>query len=178
MLAAVGAALVAMVCNLTIGKPRYAEHDELMRAALEAAGELRARAVGLAEQDAVAFGKVSEAYKLPGPDKAAAIQEALAGAADVPMRTAALAAEIIGLAGRVLGGANVNVISDVAVAASAARAALDAAVINVEVNIAAMADGSRQVALRAELARHLPAGPIADSIVAAVRERISPAEAG
>ena len=180
VLAAIGAALVAMVCHLTIGKPRYAEHDELMRAALATAEELRARAVGLAGQDAVAFSEVSQAYKLPGHDKAAkaaAIQVALAGAAGVPMRTAALAAEVIGLAGRILGGANVNVISDVAVAASAARAALDAAAVNVEVNVAAMADESRQVALRAELAHHLRAGPVADSIVAAVRERISPAEA-
>ncbi len=182
MLAAVGAALVAMVCNLTIGKPRYAEHDELMRAALAVAEELRGRAALLAAEDAVAFSAVSEAYRLPGHTeedkaaKAAAVQAALVGAADVPMRTAAVAAQVIDLAGRVLAGANVNVISDVAVAASAARAALDAAAINVEVNIAAMRDDGRRMALRTELGQHLLAGPVADSVVAAVRERINPPE--
>jgi len=176
MLAAVGAALVAMVCNLTIGKPRYAEHEELMRAALAAADDLRANAVRLAEADAVAFRAVSEAYRLAGADKEAAVQRALLGAAEVPLRTAAVAAEIIELTGRILAGANVNVISDVAVAASAARAALEAAVVNVEINIAAMRDEAQRSLLRAELGKHLPAGPVADSVVAAVRERINPPE--
>lgn len=175
MLAAVGAALIAMVCNLTIGKPRYAEHDELMRAALATAEELRGRAAALAAADAAAFRAVSEAYKLRDQ---AAIQAALVGAADVPMRTAAVAVAVIDLAGRVLAGANVNVISDVAVAASAARAALEAAAVNVEVNIAAMRDEGRRAALRAELGHHLPSGPVADSIVAAVRARINPPEDG
>ena len=175
MLAAIGAALVAMVCNLTIGKPRYAEHDQLMRAALAAAEELRGRAEALAAEDAAAFRAVMQAYRQPDE---AAVQAALVGAADVPMRTAAVAAQVIDLAGRILAGANVNVISDVAVAASAARAALDAAAINVEVNIAAMRDEGRRAALRAELSQHLLAGPVADSVVAAVRARINPPEDG
>lgn len=171
MLAAIGAALIAMVCNLTIGKPRYAEHDELMRAALAAAEELRGRAVALAAADAAAFRAVSEAYQQRDQ---VAIQAALIGAADVPMRTAAVAVAVIDLAGRVLAGANVNVISDIAVAASAARAALEAAAVNVEVNVAAMRDEGRRAALRTELDQHLPSGPVAGSIVAAVRARINP----
>ena len=178
MLAAVGAALVAMVCNLTIGKPAYAEHEEVMRAALATADDLRGKAVSLAAADTVAFTAVSEAYRLAGPEKEAAVQRALIGAAEVPLRTAALAAEVIELTGRVLAGANVNVISDVAVAASAARAALEAAVVNVEINIAAMRDEGQRVVLRAELGKHLAAGPVADSVVAAVRERINPPEGG
>src|SRR5213595_3084712 len=39
--AAVGAALISMVCNLTIGRPRYAEHDESNKHALDAAEALR-----------------------------------------------------------------------------------------------------------------------------------------
>jgi methenyltetrahydrofolate cyclohydrolase len=179
MLAAVGAGLVSMVCNLTIGKPRYAEHDELMRSALGAATELRAQAVRLAADDAVAFGAVGDAYKLPrdtDADKAArtnAIQAALVGAAGVPLRTAAVAAAIIGLAQRILPGSNVNVISDVAVAATSARAALDAAVVNVEVNLALLRDEASRATLRAELDRHASAAPVADEVAAAVRHRIN-----
>ena len=65
MVAAVGAGLVEMVCNLTIGKPRYAEHEEVMRAALVSATELRLSAGQLAAEDAVAFNAVSQAYRLP-----------------------------------------------------------------------------------------------------------------
>jgi formiminotetrahydrofolate cyclodeaminase len=179
MNAAVGAALVAMVCNLTIGRPRYADHEPLMREALAAATELRAQAVQLAAADAAAFSAVTKAYKMPKDteaDKVArtvAIQAALVGAADVPLRTAAVAADIIGLAGGVLDGANVNVVSDVAVAASSARAALDSAVINVEINLGAMKDAARQDALRVELDKHAAAAKAADAIVAAVRERIN-----
>jgi formiminotetrahydrofolate cyclodeaminase len=179
MNAAVSAALVAMVCNLTVGKPRYAEHEPLMRQALASATELRAQAVQLAADDEAVFGAVTDAYKLPkdtDADKAArtqAIQAALAAAADVPLRTAAVAATIISLAGRILDGANTNVISDVAAAAASARAALDAAVINVEINLAALKDAARRDTLRAELDKLTSAPALADRIVATVRERIN-----
>ncbi len=181
MLAAIGAGLVAMVCNLTIGKPKYAEHEELMRATLEQATEFRAHAIELAAQDEVAFTAVTDAYRLAkdtDEEKAArtqAIQAALVGAAGVPLRTAVVAAEVIKLAHRIMPGANVNVLSDVAVAAAAAKAALDSAVVNVEINLAALRDPASKAALRTELDRHLLAGPMADSIVASVRARVNAA---
>lgn len=176
--AAVGAALVSMVCNLTIGKPRYAEHEATMREVLERATQLRAEALQLAEADAEAFAAVSAAYGLPketDSDKAArreAIQEALVGAADVPLRTAALAAEVIALATRIEPGGNVNVLSDVAVAADSARAALRSAQVNVNVNLSAMADADRRDAAAAQLSVHLESLAAADQVVAAVFERI------
>lgn len=179
MNAAVGAALVAMVCNLTIGKPRYAEHEPVMRQALASASELRTRAVQLAADDAAAFAAVTDAYKLPkhtDADKAArteAIQAALVGAAEAPLRTAAVAAGIISVAGQIIDGANVNVLSDVAVAATSARAALDAAVVNVEINLAAMKDTARRDVIRAELDKYAAAVPTAAAVVTAVRERIN-----
>lgn len=179
MSAATGAALVAMVCNLTIGKPRYAEHEDAMRAALAEATSLRSDALRLADEDAAAFGAVSDAYKLPSASdeqkaaRSSAIQEALVGAADVPLRTAALAADVIALAARVLPGANVNVLSDVAVAASSARAALDAGLVNVAVNVASMTDAARGSALTSSAERFAPALAEADRVVAEVRDRIS-----
>jgi formiminotetrahydrofolate cyclodeaminase len=179
MNAAVGASLVAMVCNLTIGKPRYAAHEEVMAEALASAIALRDRAVQLIGEDAAAFGAVAVAYQLPKgteDEKAArtrAIQAALVGAAAVPLRIAAAAAEITEVAGRILDGANVNVISVVGVAAASARAALESAVLNVEVNLAAMNDEAASASIRGELEAYSGAAAAADRIVAAVRERIS-----
>jgi formiminotetrahydrofolate cyclodeaminase len=179
MHAAVGAALVAMVCNLTIGGARYADEEPVMRAALASAIELRAQAAQLATADVAAFAAASEAYRLPKDteaDKVArthAIKTALIGVAEVPLRTAAVAADVIGLAGRILDAANINVLSDVAVAVASARAALDAAVINVEIDLGAMKDAARRDALRAELDKHTAAAKEADAIVTAVRERIN-----
>jgi methenyltetrahydrofolate cyclohydrolase len=167
------------VCNLTIGKPRYAEHEATMTEALAHADVLREQALALAAEDAEAFEKVTAAYRLPkGTDaekqaRSAAIQAALTGAADVPLRTAALAAEVIGLTRRILDGANVNVLSDVAVAAASARAALTAAAINVEVNLAAMHDATQRAELAGALAGHTPAAGDADAVVDAVRDRIN-----
>jgi formiminotetrahydrofolate cyclodeaminase len=166
-----------MVCNLTIGKPRYVAHQETMTAVLARATELRAQALWLAEEDARAFAAVAAAYRLPketDDDRRArtgAIQAALVEAAGVPLRTAEVSAEIIALARRILDGANVNVISDVAVAASLARAALEAAVVNVEVNLASLGAGDQGIGT--ELATHTAALAEAGAIVRDVRERIA-----
>jgi methenyltetrahydrofolate cyclohydrolase len=171
MNAAVGAALVSMVCRFSAGQPAFAE-------VLVRADALRHEALSLAEQDAAAFGKVVAAYRLPKESdeakraRTAAIQEALVGAAEVPLRVAALAAEVIGLAERILDGANANVLSDVAVAASSAQAALTAAVVNVEVNLAALHDTGQRSALAAALSAHAAASSDADAIVQSVRERM------
>ncbi|HEX8008914.1 MAG TPA: cyclodeaminase/cyclohydrolase family protein [Trebonia sp.] len=176
--AAVAAALISMVCNLTVGKPRYAEHEQTMVAARSRADGLRKDALALADADARAFGAVTAAYRLPKATeeerraRTQAIQSALVGAADVPLRTAALAAAVIGLAAEILPGANVNVISDVAVAASSARAALDAAALNVEVNMAAMQDEAAREDLARQLERHAMAADQAGQVIATVRERI------
>lgn len=171
---ATGAALIEMVTNLTIGKPKYAEHEDTMVAARNRAGELRAEAVTLAADDAAAFTAVTDSYKLPkdSPDRAAQIQAALIGAADVPVRTAAAATEVLDLAERILPGANVNVITDVAAAAASARAALDMSVVNIEINRGGIADET----IRTDLSERLAAIPAdiarADAVVSTVNERI------
>jgi formiminotetrahydrofolate cyclodeaminase len=179
MNAAIGAALVSMVCNLTIGKPKYAAYIETMTRALAEATELRHRALQLADDDAAAFDAVIEAYKLPKESdeekraRSAAIQAALVGAVEVPLRTVEVAASVIALAEAIEAGANVNVLSDVAVAAASARAALDAAALNVEVNLASMSDAALRETLAGRLAAQRAAGARADEVVRVVRGRIN-----
>jgi formiminotetrahydrofolate cyclodeaminase len=176
--AAVGAALISMVCNLTTGRPRYAEHDETNKAALDAATRLRNEALELADADEAAFTKVTDAYKLPrntDEEKAArtaAIQASLIDAAGVPLRTAALCAEVIALAVKIEPTSNTNLISDVAVAAASARAALDSAALNVEINLAAMNDAGTRDRIAGELKTHVASMADADAVVAKVRGRI------
>ena len=171
--AALGAALVEMFCNLTVGRPAYAEHEELMASARDRAHVLRAEAIGLAAEDAAAFQAVIDAYKLPRDDSARheAIQAALAVAADVPRRTAAVASEVIDIAGRVAPLGNVNVVSDAAAAAASARAALQIALLNIDANTASIEDPallSELGEVTATIGRDLER---ADAVVTAVRER-------
>ena len=60
-----GAALIMMVANHTIGKPKYAEFEELNKDILAEARELADRLMDGIDRDAEEFGKVSAAYALP-----------------------------------------------------------------------------------------------------------------
>lgn len=179
VLAAQGAALISMVAELTIGKKGYEQHDATMRRARQAAEVARGAALNAADADAQAFSEVVAAYRLPKDTdelkatRAGRIQEATLAAAAPPMEVARLASEVIDLARRIEPGSNINVLSDVAVAAQCARAALDAAAINVEINLAALKDGARQDELRRALDGHLAKISSADEVIHIVRERIT-----
>lgn len=176
---AIGAALLEMVCNLTVGKPKYAEHEATMKRVLARAGELRGDALRLADEDAEAFSAVSAAYKLPKePPEAreartAAIQQSLMSAAAVPLRTAEAAAEVIELASEILAGANANVLSDVSVAAASARAGLEAASVNVEINLAQLKESARRAELVDQLGKCREALELADLVVRVVSRKVA-----
>lgn len=177
--AAAGAALVEMVCNLTVGKPAFAEHEERLIEVRTRAGARRAEALGLADEDAEAFSAVIAAYRLPRETeedksaRSAQIQAALAHAADVPRRTAVAAGDVLDLAESIVDCSNPNVISDVAAAAASARAALATAVVNIEINITSITDPLLIEELRGAVSRIERDLARADAIVQAVRERIS-----
>ncbi|MEW1859460.1 cyclodeaminase/cyclohydrolase family protein [Streptomyces sp. NPDC088194] len=150
--AAQGAALLAMVARYTTGE-KYAAHAAQVAAITAAADELRLRALELAQEDARAFTAVTDAYKLPRAEaeqKAArslAIAGALAGAARPPADVIAVAARVVELAEELLPFGNPNVVTDIAAATEAARAAATTARVNVEINLG----GIKDEAVRAEL---------------------------
>ncbi len=143
--AAQAAALVAMVARYS-DSAKYADHAEEIATITSTADLLRQNALGLAEEDAAAFTAVTAAYRLPKgtPDEAAARSEAIAtalvAAARVPAIVVAVADQVLGLAEQLLPIGNRNVISDVAAAAEAARAAATTARVNVEVNLGGIKD--------------------------------------
>jgi formiminotetrahydrofolate cyclodeaminase len=171
LMVANGAALIEMVTNLTIGKPRYAEQEAVMIAARERATAIRADALAAVDTDERVFDAVMAAYRLhrEDPARALAIQSAATDAARAPLHTAALGAEVIALAGRIRSGANANVVSDVAVAVSAARAGLESAAVMVEVNLAALTDRELVAEMVAELDGYLAATAEAARIYSSLR---------
>lgn len=145
---ALGAALVQMTANLSIGRPRLAGIEQQARRISQRAGDLRQRLAQLGDADAEAFERVSAAYKLPRADDAQkrarqeAIQAALVQAAEVPLETAGASAEVVAVAGEAAPILNPAVISDVLVGAILAEAALRSAAVNVEINLASMTDAA------------------------------------
>lgn len=136
------AALVAMVARLTIGRKAYAAVDPRAREILAEAETLLGELRRLVDDDAAAYARVSEAYKIPkdDPRRSAAIDTALVGAAETPLEMARRAARLVALAGEIGGIGNKNARSDAKVAAELARAALKGAVENVRVNVASLSD--------------------------------------
>jgi formiminotetrahydrofolate cyclodeaminase len=176
--AAMAAALVEMVCNLTIGKPAFAEHEPALEAVRGRAATLRAESLVLVAEDATAFAAVIDAYKLPRETDAErqrrhdGIQHALAGAAEVPHRTALAAAELVALAASIVTISNPNVVSDVAAAAASARAALSTALVNIEINRISITDPALQETLATAMSEIELELDHADAVVAAVRARM------
>lgn len=146
IMGAMGAALVSMVCHLTVGKKNYEAVEEEMMRLLEQAEELRARLAGMVQADVEAFNRVMGAYGLPKDTDAQrqarseAIQEALRAATDVPLACARASAEVIRLSKIAAEKGNRNVVSDAGVAVVAGYAALRSAALNVRVNTGAIRD--------------------------------------
>jgi formiminotetrahydrofolate cyclodeaminase len=174
--AAQAAALLAMVARYSNGA-RY--NAELMNRIVTEADELREDALALAEADADAFGAVAEAYRLPRETqqeqsaRSASISSALAGAARPPADVVRTALLLTSLAEELLPAGNRTMITDVAAAAEAARAAAVTARLIIEVNLKGMTDPMLKDEYAATAAAADTVIVRTDQIVAAVREEIS-----
>lgn len=172
------AALVSMVGRFTVGRPKYAAVEDDAEAALAASEVLRAELSGLVAEDAAAFRAVAAAYRLPKATPAeraarvAAIQAALPGATEAPLRVMEAARAVLGLAATLAEIGNRAVRSDAGAAALLAAAALRAASLSVRENLAAMTDHDQRDALAARLAAALDD---VDSLVTATVARVTPA---
>ena len=146
IIGAMGAALVSMVCNLTIGKKKYADVEAEMKDVLAKTEVLRNKLTSMIQDDVKAFDAVMGAYGMPketDADKAArdkAIQSALKLATDVPLACAYAAREVIDLAAIASDKGNLNVISDAGVGVLAGYAALRSAALNVLTNARMITD--------------------------------------
>jgi formiminotetrahydrofolate cyclodeaminase len=154
---ATGAALISMVCNLTIGKKGYEEAEERLRGVLEEAEAARTALLDLADRDATAFDGVMAAFTMPKETDAQkavrsqAIQEGYAAAATVPLEIAKRAAELMELAREATEIGNAAASSDGASAAQVLSASVWAATYNVEINAAALKDPAKAQTLRDEV---------------------------
>ncbi len=138
---ALGASLVSMVCNLTLGRKKYVEVEGEVKRILERAEALRRDLTAFLDEDVAAFNEVSVAMKMPretDEQKAARhkmLQTALKKATAVPMKVAEACAAVIDLCEPVAKVGNVNAVSDAGVAVLAAEAGLRSAALNVLINL-------------------------------------------
>jgi formiminotetrahydrofolate cyclodeaminase len=154
---ALAAGLVSMVCQLTVGRPRYASFEAEAQAILAQSEAIRARLTDLIQIDVAAYSTVAAAYKLPkdDPTRTAAIAAAMVVATDVPLQIAEQAAALLPLALPVAQQGNRTAVGDVVAGAQLAVACVHAALINVDANVGLLADhpGRDAFVARQEAAR-------------------------
>jgi formiminotetrahydrofolate cyclodeaminase len=157
IMGAMGAALVSMVCNVTIGKKGYEGVEAEMRAVLHESEKVRKRLTDMVAEDIAAFDSIMAAYKLPkGTDddkatRSAAIQAGLRRATETPLDCARVCAEVIVLARRASEHGYLNVISDGGVGVLAGFTGLRSAALNVYINAPALKDRAFAERATAEL---------------------------
>lgn len=153
---AAGAALTSMVCNLTIGKKKYADVQEEITAVLDKSERLRRELTGLIDKDTNAFNMVMAALGLPKSSeqeqaaRSAAIQEATKQATLVPLSVMNLCEQSLHLAKTVAAKGNRNSASDAGVSALMLQASCAGAALNVRINLGGLKDAEfvRQTSAR------------------------------
>ncbi|WP_067184143.1 cyclodeaminase/cyclohydrolase family protein [Microtetraspora niveoalba] len=176
--AAQAAALLGMVARYTTGD-KYAGHRQAVERVIAETDDLRTTALRLAEEDAAAFTAVTDAYKLPRDTgeakdaRSAAIARALLEAAGPPAEVIGVAHTIVDLAEDLLPIGNRNVVTDIAAATEAARAAATTARVNVEINLGGIKDEAARTRLAATVAGVDDIALRAERVTAAVREEIA-----
>lgn len=179
IMGAMGAALVSMVCNLTLGKKGYESVEGDVKRALERAEQLRAELIAMVRADAAAFNQVMNAYRLPKDtdeqkqSRGAAIQAALKAATEVPLACGRCCAEVIQLSRIVAEKGNRNVVSDAGVAVMGGYAGLKSAALNVYINTGSINDKLFVETRLSELEQLLAEGEsAANAIVREVRNKL------
>ena len=135
-------ALGNMVGNLTLGKKKYADVQEDIAALNEKAETLRKDFVALIDADAEAFKPLSEAYGIPKDDpmRADVMESALLKAVQPPMEIMRKCVKALEVISEYATKGSALAISDAGCAAALARAAADAAALNVRINTKSMTD--------------------------------------
>ncbi len=155
---ALGAALVSMVCNLTIGKKGYEAVQEEMQQLLAESEAIRLEMPRLLEADTQAYSQVMAAYRLPRTTeeekqaREVLLQQRFRDAAEVPMRIAERCARVVDLALPAARMGNKWAVSDAGVGALFGEACLRAALLNVEINLASINDAAYVAEMRRKMA--------------------------
>jgi methenyltetrahydrofolate cyclohydrolase len=157
LVGALGAASVAKVAAVSVGKPKFAAHDAELRSHLDHLLAVRRRFLALAAEDEAAFATYMTALRLPrGTDdervaRAAALQEGMRQAAAVPLRIMAAAREVLDAAEVIAVIGNPTALGDCGAGATMAVAAMRTSLLNVTANISGLVDGAEVAGYRAQL---------------------------
>ena len=175
---AMGASLAEMVATLTLSKEKYAASHEAVRPIAEAARLARTEFVKLAREDSEAYDAVVAARRLPKEteeqksERTHRIALANKHAAEVPMRTAGAAVRLLSALPELAEKGNPNAVSDAGAAALLLDACVEAALLNVGINLSGIDDAGFVAEMQRETADlQVESQRLRSQVVALVRKR-------
>ena len=151
-----GAALVAMVAGLSVGKAKYAQYQELYPKTIEAATKIKEELINQADRDTEAYNLVMQAYKLPKDTdeereyRTTSITSATRLATQVPFDTMKYCLGGLRVTQKLVGCSNVNAASDLGVAALNLLAGVKGAWQNVLINLQGLNEEKELIKYRKE----------------------------
>jgi len=150
LVGATGAALISKVANFTVGKEKYKGVEKEMTGVLERSELIRENFNKLCSEDAIAYKKLSDAFKAFKDDKnrKAKIQDALREAVNVPLEICKASHEAVKLALVTAEKGNPNLVTDAGIASLMLKCAFRSGLLNVEINLKSITDGKFIVDLR------------------------------
>jgi formiminotetrahydrofolate cyclodeaminase len=161
VIGAMGAALISMVCNVTLGKKGHEAVETEMQSVRDESEQLRARLTSMVADDIAAFDGLMAAYRLPKANddeklrRTEAIQSTLRAATETPLACARACAQVVALSRRAGEKGYAGVISDAGVGVLAANAALRSAALNVYINAPSLKDRDYAAAALSEIEKLL-----------------------
>lgn len=180
LVGAIGMALGSMVCNLTIGKKKYAQYEENIKLILEQAGNLEKDLLSMIDEDAKCFLPLSKAYGLPTNTdeekqiKSETMEKALKVACEVPINIVKVCYRAIKLHEDLVDKGSKLAISDVGVGVQCLRAAILSGQLNVIININSIKDEEYVEKVREEVNRLVEDGvKICDEVYSKVELALS-----
>jgi len=139
---AMAAGLAHMVAAMSRGKKAYLQYESELSSAIGRLAQLREELKAAVDADAESYNAVMKAYKQAkeAADGDAIVDAALKQATNVPLSVAQRANEVRALAEKLGPITNPNMKSDLTTAVALARAAIEGALANVEINLSSMKD--------------------------------------
>ena len=132
--AAIGASLMSMVANFTIGNPKYKAVEVEAKEILKKSEAARQALEKLIDEDVEAYGKLSKAMK-NGAKDGKMLDTAFKDALKPPLEICKIAADCLKLCSRLADIGNANLVTDTAIAAILLEGAFFSAKYNVYVNL-------------------------------------------
>jgi len=132
--AAIGAALISMVANYTVGNPKYKSDEDKVAVILKKAEAYRTRLLALVDEDVSAYEKLCDGIK-NSPKGSQPPDGLYKDAITPPLEMCRISAEALGICKEIAECGNRNLITDTAIAAILLEGAFFSAKFNVYINL-------------------------------------------